>query len=337
MTRAPVVRFDSVIRAAEVKRWIEDPDNYAILKEKWDSTSRFCRLKKIFVRIESRKLYLRFEAATGDAMGMNMVSKATEFTLNHLRDEFPDMEVMALSSNMCTDKKPAAINWIMGRGKSVVAEAIVPRDIVEKTLKTTAANLVDINNNKNKTGSAMAGSIGGNNAHAANIVTAIYIATGQDAAQNVCSSMCSTEMEIRGNGDLYMTCTMPCIEVGTVGGGTILSAQSACLQMLGCKGSNSETPGENARQLAQIVCATVLAGELSLMSALAAGHLVKSHLRHNRSSAQLPQSHSQTPLTTVKEIDAKLSSIDPPASSVFGSTLCSALLSRQGNSSPMQN
>lgn len=144
-------------------------------------------------------------------------------------------------------------------------------------------------------------------------------------------------MEIRGNGDLYMTCTMPCIEVGTVGGGTILSAQSACLQMLGCKGSNSETPGENARQLAQIVCATVLAGELSLMSALAAGHLVKSHLRHNRSSAQLPQSHSQTPLTTVKEIDAKLSSIDPPASSVFGSTLCSALLSRQGNSSPMQS
>ena len=102
---------------------------------------------------------------------------------------------------------------------------------------------------------------------------------------------------------------MPCIEVGTVGGGTILSAQSACLQMLGCKGSNSETPGENARQLAQIVCATVLAGELSLMSALAAGHLVKSHLRHNRSSAQLPQSHSQTPLTTVKEIDAKLSTV----------------------------
>ena len=122
-------------------------------QEKWDSTSRFCRLKKIFVRLESRKLYLRFEAATGDAMGMNMVSKATEFTLNHLRDEFPDMEVMALSSNMCTDKKPAAINWIKGRGKSVVAEAVVPRDIVERTLKTTAADLVDINNNKNKTGS----------------------------------------------------------------------------------------------------------------------------------------------------------------------------------------
>merc|ERR1719510_2044146 len=195
-------------------------------------------------------------------MGMNMVSKATEFTLNHLRDEFPDMEKVTLSSNMCTDKKPSAINWIMGRGKSVICEAVVPKDIVERTLKTTAVNLVELNNIKNKTGSAMAGSIGGNAAHPANIVTAIYIATGQDAAQNVCSSMCSTDMEICGNGDLYITCTMPSIEVGTVGGGTILGAQSSCLEMLGVKGSDPENPGKHARQLAQIVCATVLAGEL---------------------------------------------------------------------------
>ena len=85
-------------------------------------------------------------------MGMNMVSKATEFTLRHLKDEFPDMEILTVSSNMCTDKKPSAINWIKGRGKSVVAEALIPKDIVEKTLKTTAANLVDLNNCKNKTG-----------------------------------------------------------------------------------------------------------------------------------------------------------------------------------------
>merc|ERR1712203_1075819 len=113
-----------------------------------------------------------------------------------------------------------------------------------------------------------------------------------------------------------MTCTMPSIEVGTVGGGTILEAQSACLEMLGVKGYDPEHPGKHSQQLAQIVCAAVLAGELSLMSALTAGHLVKSHLRHNRSNAQLqPQSHSQPPLTTVNEIDAKLSSIDPPTSS----------------------
>jgi len=202
----------------------------------------------------------------------------------------------------------------------------VPKDIVERTLKTSAEALVDLNNIKNKTGSAMAGSIGGNNAHAANIVTAIYLATGQDPAQNVCSSMCSTDMEIRSNGDLYMACTMPCIEVGTVGGGTILEAQSSCLEMLGVKGSDSEFPGRHAQLLAQIVCATVLAGELSLMSALAAGHLVQSHLRHNRSQAQLPLSHS-TPLSTVKEIDNRTSSTNTSASVLSSSTLCAALLS----------
>ena len=137
-------------------------------------------------------------------------------------------------------------------------------------------------------------------------------------------------MEIEGNGDLYMTCTMPCIEVGTVGGGTILGAQSSCLEMLGVKGSSSDNPGKHSRQLAQIVCATVLAGELSLMSALAAGHLVKSHLRHNRSTAQLPVSHS-TPLFTLKEHDMKTSSLEPPPS-MLSSTLCAALLSQHDNS-----
>ena len=127
-----------------------------------------------------------------------------------------------------------------------------------------------------------------------------------------------------------MTCTMPCIEVGTVGGGTILAAQSSCLEMLGVKGSDSECPGRHAQQLAQIVCATVLAGELSLMSALAAGHLVKSHLRHNRSQAQLPQSHS-TPLSTVKEIDMRTSSIDTPSSVLSSSTLCAALLTHENS------
>lgn len=138
-------------------------------------------------------------------------------------------------------------------------------------------------------GSAIAGSIGGFNAHAANLVTAIFIATGQDPAQNVGSSNCMTLMEPWGeNGeDLYISCTMPSIEIGTVGGGTVLPAQSACLDILGVKGANLSCPGENANQLARIVCGAVLAGELSLMAALSAGHLVKSHLKHNRSSVAI--------------------------------------------------
>lgn len=195
------------------------------------------------------------------------------------------MEILSLSGNFCTDKKPSAVNWLMGRGKSVVCEAVVPADVVQNVLKTSTHAIVDVNISKNMVGSAMAGSIGGFNAHAANIVTAIYIATGQDPAQNVGSSNCMTLMEPWGpdGRDLYVSCTMPSIEIGTIGGGTGLPAQSVCLSMLGVKGAHAEEPGQNARKLARIVCATVLAGELSLMAALTAGHLVKSHLRHNRS------------------------------------------------------
>ena len=130
---------------------------------------------------------------------------------------------------------------------------------------------------------------GGNNAHAANIVSAIFIATGQDAAQVVESSNCITMMEATGsdNRDLHVTVTMPCIEVGTVGGGTILSAQGNCLDLLGVRGSHKTNAGDNARQLARIIAATVLAGELSLMAALCSGHLVSSHLRHNRSNVNM--------------------------------------------------
>lgn len=171
----------------------------------------------------------------------------------------------------------------------MVCEAIVPASIVTSVLKTSVQALVDVNISKNLIGSAMAGSIGGFNAHAANIVTAIFIATGQDPAQNVGSSNCITLMEPWGEGgeDLYITCTMPSIEIGTVGGGTVLPPQGACLEMLGVKGANIECPGANASQLARIVCGTVLAGELSLMAALAAGHLVRSHLRHNRSTTTM--------------------------------------------------
>jgi hydroxymethylglutaryl-CoA reductase (NADPH) len=180
------------------------------------------------------------------------------------------MQIISISGNYCTDKKPAAINWIEGRGKSVVSEAIIPGNIVNSVLKTTVRALVELNISKNLIGSAMAGSVGGFNAHAANILTAIYIATGQDPAQNVESSNCITLMEAVNDGqDLYISCSMPCIEVGTVGGGTNLAPQSACLEMLGVKGPHMQTPGANAQQLARIICAGVMAGELSLCSALA--------------------------------------------------------------------
>lgn len=291
MTRGPIVRLPSACMAAEVKAWLETTDGFQAIKEAFDNTSRFARLQRLLVALAGRNLYIRFHSKTGDAMGMNMISKGTEQALSRLQQHFPELQVVAVSGNFCTDKKPAAVNWIEGRGKSVVCEATITSKVVREVLKTTTGSLVEVNINKNLVGSAMAGSIGGFNAHSANLVTAIYIACGQDPAQSVGSSNCITLMEPSGptGEDLYISCTMPSIELGTVGGGTNLSPQQACLQMLGVQGASDTCPGENARQLARVVCATVLAGELSLMAALAAGHLVKSHMTHNRSKVNLQE------------------------------------------------
>lgn len=296
MTRGPVVRLPSVCRAAEVKLWLETLDGFNLIKDAFDQTSRFARLEKLLVGLAGRNLYIRFQSQTGDAMGMNMLSKGTERALYRLQQQHPDIEVLSVSGNYCTDKKSAAINWILGRGKSAVCEATIPAAVVREVLKSSTAALVELNINKNLVGSAMAGSIGGFNAHAANIVAAIFIACGQDPAQTVGSSNCITQMEPAGpeGEDLYISCTMPSIELGTVGGGTNLPPQQACLQMLGVQGTRSDQPGENARRLARIVCGTVLAGELSLMAALAAGHLVKSHMTHNRSKNNLTETPSKS-------------------------------------------
>ncbi|XP_031129637.1 3-hydroxy-3-methylglutaryl-coenzyme A reductase-like [Ipomoea triloba] len=285
MTRAPVVRFATAKRAAELMLYLHDPKSFPTLSAAFNKSSRFARLRSIKCAIAGKNLYMRFSCSTGDAMGMNMVSKGVQNVLDFLQTDFPDMDIIGISGNYCSDKKPAAVNWIEGRGKSVVCEAVIKEDIIKKVLKTTAASLVELNMLKNLTGSAMAGALGGFNAHASNIVSAVYIATGQDPAQNIESSHCITMMEaINGGKDLHVSVTMPSIEVGTVGGGTQLASQSACLNLLGVKGASKEEPGSNSRRLATIVAGAVLAGELSLMSAIAAGQLVKSHMKYNRSN-----------------------------------------------------
>ncbi|EGO51929.1 3-hydroxy-3-methylglutaryl-coenzyme A reductase [Neurospora tetrasperma FGSC 2508] len=292
MTRGPCVQFETLERAGAAKLWLDSEKGQSIMKKAFNSTSRFARLETMKTAMAGTNLYIRFKTTTGDAMGMNMISKGVEHALSVMYNEgFEDMNIVSLSGNYCTDKKAAAINWIDGRGKSVVAEAIIPADVVKNVLKTDVDTLVELNVNKNLIGSAMAGSMGGFNAHAANIVAAIFLATGQDPAQVVESANCITLMRnLRGN--LQISVSMPSIEVGTLGGGTILEPQSAMLDMLGVRGPHPTNPGENARRLARIVAAAVLAGELSLCSALAAGHLVKAHMAHNRSA---PPTRTSTP------------------------------------------
>ncbi|RVW78829.1 3-hydroxy-3-methylglutaryl-coenzyme A reductase 1 [Vitis vinifera] len=286
--------FPTASRAANLKLFVEDPINFDTLAVVFNRSSRFARLQGIHCAIAGKNLYMRFGCSTGDAMGMNMVSKGVQNVLDFLQTDFPDMDVIGISGNFCSDKKPAAVNWIEGRGKSVVCEAIIGDEVVRKVLKTSVAALVELNMLKNLTGSAVAGALGGFNAHASNIVSAVYIATGQDPAQNVESSHCITMMEAVNDGKdfisqspclpLRLNIWYGCMQVGTVGGGTQLASQSACLNLLGVKGASKESPGSNSRLLATIVAGSVLAGELSLMSAIAAGQLVKSHLKYNRSS-----------------------------------------------------
>ncbi|KAJ2712914.1 3-hydroxy-3-methylglutaryl-coenzyme A (HMG-CoA) reductase isozyme [Coemansia spiralis] len=285
MTRGPCLQMPSAVRAGELKAWLESAAGLEEVRTAFQSTSRFARLLGLQVALAGRLVFVRFTTFTGDAMGMNMISKGCEAALRFIRTRFEDCQVIAVSGNYCTDKKPAAINWICGRGKSVVAEAVIPGSVVEKVLKTTVEDLCQLNVSKNLIGSAMAGAMGGFNAHAANTLTAVFLATGQDPAQNVESSNCITLMEPANDGrDLRISCTMPCIEVGTIGGGTSLPPQAACLEMIGCRGPHREQPGANAQRLARIICAAVMAGELSLCAALASGDLVRSHIALNRAA-----------------------------------------------------
>jgi hydroxymethylglutaryl-CoA reductase (NADPH) len=196
MTRGPCVTFETLERAGAAKLWLDSEKGQNVMKKAFNSTSRFARLESMKTAMAGTNLYIRFKTTTGDAMGMNMISKGVEHALSVMMSEgFEDMDIVSVSGNYCTDKKPAAINWIDGRGKSVVAEAIIPAEVVKSVLKTDVDSMVELNVNKNLIGSAMAGSVGGFNAHAANIVAAVFLATGQDPAQVVESANCITIMK----------------------------------------------------------------------------------------------------------------------------------------------
>ena len=266
MTRAPVLRVRGIAHAKEVMSWIDG--NRGRIDEAVSGTTSHGKLSRIDMYPDGMSLYLRFAFETGDAMGMNMATIASEAVCRLIEKETGAV-MISVSGNMCSDKKPAAINMINGRGKTVIAEALIPKDLVEKKLHTTSAAVAEVNYRKNLMGSSLAGTLGAN-AHAANMAAALYIATGQDPAQVVGASMTVTSCE-DVDGDLYISVRMPAVEVGTVGGGTRLPCQKEALRMIGCEGEGK------ARKLAEIVAVTVLAGELSTLAAQAAGQLGSAH------------------------------------------------------------
>ena len=272
MTRAPAIKTNSVADAKKLKNWIND--NFERIKQEAETTTSHGKLLKIDpIAIVGRYVYPRFVYYTGDSMGMNMVTIATEKALSVIEEE-NDISVIALSGNLCVDKKPSAINMIEGRGKSLIAEITIPKDVVEKTLKTTTEAMVEVNYVKNLLGSAISGSYG-YNAHFANMVAAVFLACGQDPAHVVEGSIGITSAE-NDNGDLYFSITLPDLPVATVGGGTRMETAIESLNIMDCKGSGK------VEKFASIIAGIVLAGELSLVGALAAGHLARAHKQLGR-------------------------------------------------------
>lgn len=272
MTRAPAIKTESVMGSVKVKNWFEE--NFDELKAIAESTTRHGKLVKIDpIIIVGNYVYPRFVFSTGDSMGMNMVTIATEKVLAKLHEDL-GVHALALSGNLCVDKKPAAINIIEGRGKSLVADILIPEEIVKSKLKTTAKAIEEVNVAKNLVGSAAAGAMA-YNAHFANMIGAIFLATGQDVAHVVEGSLGITTAENR-DGDLYFSVNMPDVPIATIGGGTRLETAQEGLKIIDCAGS------EKVSKFAEIVISTVLAGELSLVGAIAAGHLAKAHAELGR-------------------------------------------------------
>ncbi|WIV66509.1 hydroxymethylglutaryl-CoA reductase (NADPH) [Natrialbaceae archaeon AArc-T1-2] len=276
MTRAPVFRVDGVAEAAATVEWVDD--NVEPLREAAESTTSHGELLGVEPYVVGDSVYLRFAYDTKDAMGMNMATIATREACDLVEAETP-ADLVALSGNLCSDKKPAAINAVEGRGRSVTADVVIPGELLEDRLHTTAGGIVEANTRKNLTGSAKAGSLGFN-AHAANVVAAAFLATGQDEAQVVEGANAITTMDTRegegGTTDLYASVSLASLEVGTVGGGTKLPTQREALETIGLAGGG-DPPGSNADALAEVIAVGALAGELSLLAALSSRHLASAH------------------------------------------------------------
>ncbi|WP_277541876.1 hydroxymethylglutaryl-CoA reductase (NADPH) [Haloarcula laminariae] len=276
MTRAPVFKVDDVAAAGEVSAWVRE--HVDELAEAAESTTSHGELQDVTPYVVGDSVFLRFSYDTKDAMGMNMATIATEAACELVESETP-ADLVALSGNLCSDKKPAAINAVEGRGRTVSADVLIPHEQVEERLDTTTAAIAEANTRKNLVGSAKAGALGFN-AHAANVVAAAFLALGQDAAQVVEGSNTITTVDAREEG-LYASVTLASLEVGTVGGGTSLPTQSEALDVLGYAGGG-DPAGSNADALAEVIAAGVLAGELSLLAALSSRHLSSAHAELGR-------------------------------------------------------
>ena len=277
MQRAPAFVFASAREGRAFARWLDE--HFDEIAEAAQTTTRSGRLIEIERYSASRILYTRFDYTTGDAAGQNLTGKATAAACAWIVANYePGIERFFLESNFATDKKSSQVNMLHTRGKRVVAEATVPDALFRDVMRSSSEVMYRARQVSNL-GGFMSG-VNNNGAHSANGITAMFIATGQDAANVAESSAAFVYAELRENGDYYYSVTIPSLIVATYGGGTGLATQRECLELMGCYGTGK------VNKLAEIVAATVLCGELSLGSAIVAEEWVNAHdlLGRNRPS-----------------------------------------------------
>ncbi len=274
MQRAPVYIFANARHAREFVEWCKK--NIDPIREQAESTSSIAKLQYIDYFLAGKFAYLRFNYSTGDAAGQNMVGRATFVACSWIHENYKEFPIVHfyLESNLATDKKASQINVIRTRGKRVVAEATIKREVLLQHMRVEPKSLAYHGLVAN-VGAILSGA-NNNGAHSANGITAMFIATGQDVANVAESSAGVLYSELTDEGDLYISMTIPSLIIATFGGGVGLATQREALEMMGCVGKGK------AKKLAEIIAGVVLAGELSLSSAISSSDWVSSHEQYGR-------------------------------------------------------
>jgi hydroxymethylglutaryl-CoA reductase (NADPH) len=272
MQRAPVFLFEDALEAREFGKWLDD--HIDALRGVVKASVEVPRLIEIEKYVVAHMLYTRFCYTTRDAAGQNMTGKATLYACEWIRANHPAKPRYILSGNIDTDKKHSMMNMIQTRGKRVVAEFVLKRDVAKELLRIEPEWLYEFRHIAG-IGAHLAGA-SYSGAHSANGIAAMFIATGQDAANVAESHAGMNYVELRDNGDLYWSTTLPALICATYGGGTGLPTQRECLEMMDCYGDGK------GDKLAEIIAAVVLAGDVSLSSAILAHEWVSSHEKMGR-------------------------------------------------------
>jgi hydroxymethylglutaryl-CoA reductase (NADPH) len=272
MQRAPVFVFDNAREARDFGIWVNE--KLPIIREHAEGTSSVAKLIYIDQYLSNKMVFLRFNYTTGDAAGQNMVGRATFAACSWILENAAGIRHFYLESNFATDKKASQINIMRTRGKRVTAEATIPREVLQQHMRVDPETLV-YHSNISNVGAFLSGA-NNNGAHSPNGITAMFIATGQDVANVSESSAGIVYSEVTAEGHLYISFTIPSLIVATHGGGTHLATQRECLEILGCLGRGK------VNKLAEIIAGVVLAGEISLASAISSLDWVSSHEQYGR-------------------------------------------------------